>query len=1036
MSIKFADRVMDSLDELRRGIRGWTKGDHTQYFPIACKHNEYVLALHNGSLMSVLDIRGYMGQYFPSQYQKLTKKWSQFMQTISRDKSAKGFDLFWSYEFDPEGMNDAAHHFRQRMVKASERRGLDIKDILEEEADLYGEVCAMESQYLMIVTHIESLPKADQIHALKRAAHERKSAAKGVDCIVPQAGIKGLEAVHEQHVNKVKVFLKETMMGYMFERLNCYEALWAMRHSFAGGTTGPGWKARLTMNDCRFRSTDEVPVSKKVTQASNKPNDWSFIMPPQLSEQMVPEGVVDLGPYVVVGERTYAPMYVSELAVAPQPLEELLRMCYQRRLPIRMVYSLMSNSEQANYWNRLFAGVFNFASASNRQIAKADRAMKAYQESNGAVLGYGISITTWAPTQVVYDDKGQAFYDVKALQKKAQDIETLVQHWGNQQVDTIFGCSVEALMSATPGYAMPPACPKAPQIELDIIAQLPIMRSSRIWEPEAAIWFRTAEGVLNPYQPFTSKQNAMLSMVLGGMGYGKSNLLSEHIFNFAYNPDIEEMPYIRGIDFGASAAGVVDMIRDSLPDGRKHEAVFQGFSNNGKMVKNMLDTRLGLRLPLSDHLRFLQSWLLILCESLIKDGDVSNVVAVLTATIQRAYERRNPESHLFEPVFYHEPTANPFVVKMVKRAELPLDDATHYWEIVDGLISFGLKHNDNDALHAAKLAQRNAVPKFEDLIKSCNMLEDQFKKMPQIAGTSMVSAVTNALMNANALFPCFTGITNTDISESRVCIFDMSEAFGRGSTPHDDWLRSVYFATVYRLLTEDLFINKIVSGNELADNQDKFGLSDDLLAWHIAYFERQDQIIKAFLADELHRCGKVEGALELIDSMGFEGRKYRVGMILGTQMPQHLPPSMIKLASSVFIFGASQSAENAKVLQQIFDLSDDERQILEGITKPNPEKGAEVFVIHKTEMGVQHLKLHFQMGNIKRWAYANEPEERGLRGILYAEGPSTAWARRVLAKNISDVKKAIKAKQANHDGQLSTNEAVRLIANDLLQFAS
>ncbi|WP_312271562.1 hypothetical protein, partial [Pseudomonas sp.] len=82
------------------------------------------------------------------------------------------------------------------------------------------------------------------------------------------------------------------------------------------------------------------------------------------------------------------------------------------------------------------------------------------------------------------------------------------------------------------------------------------------------------------------------------------------------------------------------------------------------------------------------------------------------------------------------------------------------------------------------------------------------------------------------------------------------------------------------------------------------------------------------------------------------------------------------------------------------------------------------------------LKLHFQMGNIKRWAYANEPEERGLRGILYAEGPSTAWARRVLAKNISDVKKAIKAKQANHDGQLSTNEAVRLIANDLLQFAS
>jgi len=289
-------------------------------------------------------------------------------------------------------------------------------------------------------------------------------------------------------------------------------------------------------------------------------------------------------------------------------------------------------------------------------------------------------------------------------------------------------------------------------------------------------------------------------------------------------------------------------------------------------------------------------------------------------------------------------------------------------------------------------------------------------------------------MNANSMFPCFTGITNTDVSESRICVFDMSEAFGRGNTAYDDWMRSVYFAIVYRLLTEDLFVNKKLSGDEMTRNQHKLGVSDKLLKWHLDYLEVQDQMIKVFWGDELHRIGKVHGAFQMLESMAYEGRKYRVGLMMGTQMPQHFPPDMLKLASSIFIFGASQSAENATVLQSLFDLSQDERQTVLDITKPNAEKGAEVFVIHKTDLGIQRLKLHFQMGSIKRWAYATESEERGLRGLLYAEGPSSAWARKILAERVPDAKKAIAAKQQSYAGEMSQQEAVRRIADDLLRF--
>lgn len=1031
MAYTFVDRVMDGLDEFRRGWRGWTKADHSQYFPVACAHTDNILALYNGSLMSVIRIDGYLGQYFPEQFQELRKQWTRFLRTTTQDKTAKGFDLFWSYEYDPEGMEDRTLAYRERMILAGERRGLEVRDIMEEEARLYGSICASEEQYLMIVTHLDSLPKSDQKEALKNAAQDRNNSAKGYGSMVTQRGLKMIEAVHEQHVNKIEVFLKGALRGYTFERLSAYSALHAMRHSLLPETTGPGWKARLTLRDCAFRPTEDVPANVKAVQGAKKVADWTFMLPPPLTEQMMPSDVVDLGRYVVIGDRTYAPLFVSELAVEPEPIENLLRMCYQRRLPVRMVYSMMANSEQANYWNRMFAGIFNFASVSNRQIDKADKAMKAYEEGAGAVFGYGIAVTTWAKTDVRYDSRGAAMFDVKTVAKRAQDVETLMQQWGGQQLDSIFGCSVEAAMSATPGFMIPPACPKAPQIELDVIAQLPIMRPAKLWSEDNSIWMRTSDGVLLPYQPFSGKQNTMISLVLGGMGFGKSNFISENISYFANHPEADMMPYIRGMDFGASSSGVVEMVRDSLPEHRKHEALFVAFSNSSNMCKNMMDTRLGLRYPLEDHKKFLINWLVILCDSLIEKAGIQNLVAILSTTIDQAYVNCDPHTHHYQAQPFRLELADDVVGRAVEQAEIALDEHTDYWDVVDALIAYGLKNNDDQALYAAKVAQRHCVPKFPDLVRVCDQLEQQFKSMPEVGGKSLCAAVANAITNANGMFPVFSGVTNTDISESRICVFDMTEAFGRGETDYDAWVRSVFFAVVHRLLTEDLFINQVISGKEMIDNREHFGMSEALLKWHLNYFERQDQLLKLYWADELHRVGRVNGAFQIIDSMGFEGRKYRVGLLLGTQLAEFLPKSMIELATSIFIFGTSQSSETAKKLQDLFALSDDERQIAQDITKPDAKKGAEVFVIHKTNAGVQRAKLHFQVGNIKRWAYATEPNERAIRGQLYASGKSQAWARKILAEKVPDLDAAIKAKQKLRP-EVSQKEALLLIADDLL----
>lgn len=1039
MRYTFADKFLDGVDEIIRGFRGWAKADYTQYFNLVCADTSESLALQNGSLLSVIEIEGYMGQYIPDHFVELREGWKRFMQTNANDRTHKGFDLFWSYEFDPEGMVESMVKAREPMRKAAERRGIDIRDLVREEAQVYGNRCAAERQMLIIVTHIDAIPKAEHRAARAELQQNIRKSLKGRGAMLRGVGVPALRVVHAQHVSKVETFLRDVSYGYSFRRLNAYEMLWNMRHAFAPGTTSKGWRARLSLRDTAMRATDEVPVREiRNTNMENIANrDMTFLLPPRLQDQMLPEGVVDLGRYVVVGERTYAPLFVSELAVEPEPIENLLRGLYRHRIPLRMVYSMSANSEQANYWNRMFATTFNWMSASNRQITTAHRAMAAYQEHGGALFGYGLSVTTWAPTEVTYDATGAPSYKVSVIERRARDVETLLQQWGGQQLTSTHGCAVEAAMSATPGYMIPPACPLAPQIEHDVITQLPIMRPAKLWPAETSIWFRTGDGALMPHQPMSSRQNTMITLILGGMGFGKSNCISEFINFFANHPQVDTMPYIRGMDFGASSSGVIDIIRQSLPENRRHEAVFEFFVNDGSLVKNMLDTPLGCYYPMTDHEVFLINWLTTLVDEVVgRFSGMSSITSILKEAIKRAYQRKDPRVAGSEPNLFMANRAHPVVLEWIERLGIQCKEDTYWWDIVHELAEYGIREKDSEAIYAARVAQRYAVPLLFDITVACNSLSNEFRSAPTVDGIPLTEALTNSLKNANQLFPCFNGVTNRDISESRVCVFDMSQVFQRGHGPSAEWNRSVFFMTALRLLTEDLFISKRETGEEMLLRQKDLGLTPELLRWHGQYLERQDQIMKVFWGDELHRIGKVHGAFSTLEQMGMEGRKYRVGLLFGTQIPDHLPEALLKLYSSAFIFGASQSSENARIIAKIFDLSEDECKSVQDITKPNAEKGAEVFCIHKVDTRIQKVKLHFNLGPIKRWAYATEANERALRTIMYAESPSTVWARKVLAEKVPDLQKEIKRRldrlEATGNDGVSESEVIRMIAMELL----
>lgn len=1033
----FADRFLDTVDDLWQGVRAWTKSDHTAYYPIASAHGAKTFALFDGSIMSVIRINGYMGQFFRDQHKDLVQNWSYFMRNLAKDSTSNGLALYWSYEYDPDGMKERAGSLRAGMAAAAKRRGVDISDLLEEEAKLYGEICATETQLLLVVTNINAIAKAGHKDAKKEAMARRSEYRKGDDAMLYGMAIPQLEAVHEQHVSKIEHQLNRAGHGYSYERLDVYEGARAMRMSFDPTTTGPGWKARMTSADTGFRAQDGVKVSTQRWQdGSDTPSDYSIIMPPPLSRQMLSDNVTDLGRFCVVNNRIYAPLFVRELATNPIPLEYLIQHFYSARLPLRLVYYMSPDGANANYANRLLASIFTTFSQSNRQIHKADQAMKAYADADGAPYAYSLAATTWAELDVSYTDSGEALYNTKQIQARVRDLETYLQSWGGQQLEGFFGCGVEAAMAASPGYLHPTAAPCAPQIEHDIAMQLPLTRPASVWTPQIAIWLRTGDGVLAPYRPFSSMQSSMITLVTGSMGYGKSNLISEHICFFATHPEAKETPYIRGIDFGASSSGVMDMLRSQLPPNRRHEVDFRTFSTDGTMVKNLLDTRPGCRYPLEDHNQFLINWLTIVCADLVAEAGAGNLGNIFRAILRRAYESCDPRnSNMYDNQPFSYVDAPRVVREAVDQYEYEYDVHTTHWDVVDFLLEQAMERGgDPDLMYAARVAQRFAVPDFAKLIDVSSQLADQFANMPMVSGQPMMTVLTSQLVNANAAFPCFRGQTNIDVSESRATVFDVSEAFGRSSSRYAEWQRSVYFTVVMRLLTEDLFVNLQLSGQELTEKRRFLGLSDAVLDWHLKFLELQDQSMKVFWADEVHRVSGIEGSHELFTSMALEGRKYAVGLLLGSQRPDAFPKALVDEFTTFFAFGAGQSPATADNLQRIFDLADDERDAVLAITPPTARTGAMALCVYKTRAGLQKQILHFQMGGLKRWAYATEAPERALRRQMYEALPTTQQARTVLAKHCPDLKKLMAEREAKNPG-VSQDDVIREIAAELIELA-
>ncbi len=427
---------------------------------------------------------------------------------------------------------------------------------------------------------------------------------------------------------------------------------------------------------------------------------------------------------------------------------------------------------------------------------------------------------------------------------------------------------------------------------------------------------------------------------------------------------LQRLPLIAIIDIGPSSSGLISLIRESLPDHKKHLVAYHRLKMTKEMAINPFDTQLGARYPLPQDRAFLVNFLTLLAtpvgESKSYDGITDMAGLVINEMYKGLADDGNP--HLYTPNL--EPTLDAKVVEY----GFKVDTHTTWWEIVD---QFATK----EEYHLAGLAQRYAVPLLADAASMCRtqVVADLYLNIQTPTGEPLINAFGRMISGAVREYPILSQVTSFDLGEARIVSLDLDEVAKSGGEAAERQTAVTYMLARY-ILGRTFFLTE----DSVTDLPDKYK------SYHVQRIKDIREDHKRIVFDEFHRTSKAKAVRDQVLSDMREGRKWKVQVALLSQAIDDFDPVMIEFATSIFIMdaGPKQAVEKSA---QVFGLSPTAKLALENRVHGPRAEGATFLGILATKNGINTQLLTSTIGPIELWALNTTAEDVRLRNTLYAK---------------------------------------------------
>lgn len=973
------------LENLTLGILGLFGRTTDNYVDLETFHSKQILSAKDGSMCTLIHWNGTLRMVGEPEYAQIIDSLGTRLGPALAKPGHQIQIVFTSEGEESNPESALGVHFRSMRV-AAKKLHLDVEDILKDRYKRLSELCIYEECYIAIWTYPEAISQDDR----KQAIQDRREARKGMPLAMEAQDTHSvIEQLFDTHQSFVELVCAQMKMLQMDVRvMDVRESLRTIRRHIDQEFTATDWNPALPGDTLIPR----MPIP-------GKPDDVSNLLWPTLTSQLIPREPEVHEKYVAIGDRLWAPVMITLQPLRTFPFQAFLTRMRTTRCPYRISFRITGGGLEHLQFNASASDALQTGSAKNKIIAEAFKRAKNLNNRGNTVVGFSSIACTW----VTGDHP-----DV--LRRRVAQLSRGLQSWGSSGVSDVTGNQLMGVLCSVPGLktdSIAPMC--APSLE-EALKFLPWRRPASPWQ-KGSFLLRTPDGKPYPFAPYSPEQVAWVALLFSGMGGGKSNNMSSQNLSLVLDEANDELPIIRILDIGPSSRGFISLMQSALPPQESHKAVYRRLRMSESDAINIFDTRPGQREPSSSHRSYIQGLLTFMCTQIGPGArPADRIMEFVLVLIDEAY-RRYADTSTSRPKVYRA-GINPQIDAAIEQANLPIDDDTTWWELVDTF------HARRDYRHR-DIAQRYAMPILSELAALARepMIADPFKQASSPTGEPLPVYVMGKLQSAVNMYPILAAPTAFEFSDAPIVSLDLQEVATGESEAARRQAAVVYLIALW-VMGAEFFM-----GDETLDEVSE--PYKDYFADLIVKLKRRRKRIQA---DELHRPAKAAPiVLEILETWVREARKWLLDSMLASQRAQDFPKAIVDLATAIYILKAptTGTAEIAKT----FQLSPTDEEIIRSQLHGPGKEGAPFLAKFDTKRGTFTHHLVNTIGPRELWAFSTSVVDTSVRDPLYKRlGP--VLARDILSRVYpggtveNEVAKRLAAKNALGDTQSSVTDDI------------
>lgn len=931
------------------------KQSSTSYTDLETADSETRLVTKNG-FRSIIDVAGVINLIGEDEFKRLH---GQIFNALNSSLKDVGHTVSIHFSYNQDEVYEAINNNYKGSRETAKRLDLDVDDVLDERVSFMSRYCSDECVYLVIGTDLDLLTREQQKRAIKeRDAANKENKVPGFKSTQNiTMAIQELRDAHDSFCQSLVNDLRSA--GIACKILEVHDALRAMRMSIDKDFTDSEWEPVLPGDPITPKLLHDYP-------AESAEADLADLLWPNLSMQLFPRDYENIDIKTCkIGKHLYSSVYIDLFPKDIQPFSVLLNKTIQAGVPWKITFQIKGGGLSSLKFKRAMSSILAFSSSQNRLIHDGVKLLDYLDlETDDAAVIVRAVASTWAPED-----------DERLLRSRHSQLARAIQGWGSADTSEICGDAFEGAVASMMGLTQDSPANKSVASLKSFLYMMPLFRPASPWE-KGSLMLRSPDGKPWPYQPGSPLQTTWIDMIYARPGSGKSVLSNALNLGLCLQGGVERLPRIAIIDIGPSSAGLISLLKEALPEKKKHLATYIRFNMSKEYSINPFDTQLGSRFPLPLERSFLVNFISLLATPVGSESAYDGIADLVGMVIDECYktlsDKGNPNTYT--------PGVDKKIDEVLAEIKFVADSKTTWWEVCDGLFNAGFERE-------AMLAQRNAVPLVSDMtsIARTPAIMDLYGKITVSTGENLIDAFVRMISSAVREYPVLSRYTQFDIGQSRVVSFDLDEVAKSGGDAANRQTAVMYMLARY-ILGKDFYLNKEAVAN-LPDHYRKY---HEKRAAEI----KEDQ--KRLVFDEFHRTSKAQAVRDQVIVDMREGRKWRVQVAVISQDLKDFDEQIVKFATSTFIMdaGPEQAIEETT---KTFGLSNTAKIALRKSVR-GPREGGATFLGQFATKGGNHLQLlTLTLGPAELWAFSTTSEDVILRNGLY-EALGAKEARQVLSR--------------------------------------